>query len=50
MNTEVARTLARLGVNKRLPDSHHCVSRLEALHHAAAKIAANGDPAEHGDD
>ena len=46
---EVARTLAKLGVNKRLPDGHLHVGRLEALRHAAITIAANGDPAPHGD-
>ncbi len=47
---EAARTLAQLGVNKRLPDGHHHVGRLEALRHAAATIAANDDPAPCGDD
>ena len=50
MNTEVARTLARLGVNRRLPDGHHHVSRLEVLRQAATTIAADDGPAEHGDD
>ncbi len=49
MNAEIA-TLAKLGVNKRLPDGHHHVSRLDALRHAAATIATNGDPAGQGDD
>ncbi len=42
---EVAATLAKLGVNKRLPDGHHHLGRLEALRHAAATIAGSGDPA-----
>ncbi len=42
------RTLARLGVNKRLADGRHHLSRLEALRHAAATIAAGGDPAPAG--
>ncbi len=47
---EIARTLAQLGVDKQLPDGHQHVSRLEALRHAAADIAANSDPAEPGND
>ncbi len=43
MTRKATRTLAQFGVNKRLPDGHHHVSRLETLRHAAATIAANGD-------
>ena len=39
---EVATTLAKLGVDKRLPDGHHHVSRLDALRQAADTIAADG--------
>jgi hypothetical protein len=45
---EVAVTLAQLGVDKRLPDGHHHVSRLEALRQAADTIASGR--ASHGDD
>ena len=46
----VAATLAKLGVDRHLPDGHHHVSRLDALRQTAATIAANGAPAGHGDD
>ena len=42
--------LASLLFDKRLPEGHPQVSQLDALRRAAATIAANGDPAEHGVD
>ena len=41
--------LASLLFDKRLLEGHHHVGRLDVLRQAAAIIAANGDPAEHGD-
>jgi SulP family sulfate permease len=41
---EVAKTLKRLGVLKLLPESHHHVSRLDALEQAAALSAQPDSP------
>jgi SulP family sulfate permease len=40
---EVAATLAKLGVDKRLPDGHHHVSRLDALRQAVAAVSTADD-------